>query len=108
MKQATNTIKMIDRVSETIFWSLAIGIMLMTAFYMYSIQKTVRNVVHRSNIQADIVALNSKLSETEFQYMNSVGTITLDTAQKLGYISASNASKTFVTRERIGQNVAIR
>ncbi|MCF7865039.1 MAG: hypothetical protein K9M11_00845 [Candidatus Pacebacteria bacterium] len=106
MKQATNTIKMIDRVSETIFWSLAIGIALLSAFYMYSIQKSVRNVVTRSNIQADIVALNSKLSETEFQYMNSVGTITLETAQKLGYVSAIN--KTFVTRERIGQNVAIR
>lgn len=108
MKQATNTIKMIDRVSETIFWSLAIAIIMLSGFYMYSIQKTVRNVVTRSNIQANIVALNSKLSETEFQYMNSVGTVTLETAEKLGYVSASNSNKTFVTRERIGQNVAIR
>jgi hypothetical protein len=106
MKQAANTIKVIDRVSETIFWSLAIAIALLTMLYMFSIQKTVRNVVHRSNIQADIVALNSKLSEAEFQYINSVGTITLETAQKLGFTSAVN--KTFVTRERTAQNVAIR
>ena len=105
-QQATNTIRTIDRLSETLFWSLAIAITLMTIFYMYSIQKTVRNVVHRSNIQADIVALNSKLSESEFEYMNSVGTITLETAHKLGFTSA--VDKTFVTRERIGQNVAIR
>jgi hypothetical protein len=106
MKQATQAIQKIDKISETIFWSLLIGIALLTGFYMYSIQKTVRNVVQRSNIQADIVALNSKLSETEFQYINSVGTITLETAVKLGYTSA--VEKTFVNRERAGQNVAIR
>lgn len=105
-KQAAYTMNTIDRLSETIFWSLAIGIAMLSVFYMYSIQKSVRNVVARSNIQSDIVALNSKLSDAEFEYMSSVGTVTLETAQKLGYVSATN--KTFVTRERLGQNVAIR
>lgn len=106
MKQATRVIHTIDKVSETIFWSLLVGIAMLTVFYMFSIQKTVRNVVTRGNIQADIVTLNSKLSAAEFEYINSVGTITLDTASKLGFTSA--VEKTFVTRERVGQNVAIR
>lgn len=106
MKQATQTIQQIDRVSNVIFWALVGAIALTSIFYMYSIQKTIRNVVLRSTIQADMVALNSKLSETEFQYINSVGTITLDTASKLGYVSATN--KTFVTRETFGNNVAMR
>lgn len=106
MKQATQTIRTIDRLSDTIFWSLLVGIVMLAGFYMFNVQKTVRNVVERSSLQADIVALNSKLSESEFQYINSVGTITLETAAKLGFESA--VEKTFVTREKIGQNVAIR
>lgn len=106
MKQATNTIQQIERSSDVIFWMLVSAIVLTSGFYMYSIQKTVRNVVMRSTVQADMVALNSKLSETEFQYMNTVGTITLETATRLGYVSAPN--KTFVTRETLGNNVAMR
>ena len=106
MKQAAQTIRTIDRLSDTIFWSLLVGIVMLSAFYMFNVQKTVLNFVERSSLQADIVALNSKLSESEFQYINSVGTITLETASRLGFESAGE--KTFVTREKIGQNVAIR
>lgn len=106
MKTATQTIRKIDTISETLFWSLLIAIVMSAVFYMFCIQKTVRNVVQRSNIQSDMVALNSKLSESEFEYMNSVGDITLDTAHQLGFVSASQ--KTFVTRDRVAQNVAMR
>lgn len=106
MKHATQTIRKIDRLSDTIFWSLLVGIVVLAGFYMFNVQKTVRNVVERSTLQSDIVTLNSKLSESEFQYINSVGDITLESAQKLGFQSA--VDKTFVTRERISQTVAIR
>lgn len=106
MKTATQTIRKIDRLSDTIFWSLLVGIVALSGMYMFNVQKAIRNVVERNNIQADIVALSSKLSESEFQYINSVGDITLESAQKLGFQSA--VEKTFVTRERISQTVAIR
>jgi hypothetical protein len=106
MKTATQTIRKIDRLSDTIFWSLLVGIVALSGLYMFNVQKAIRNVVERNNIQADIVALSSKLSESEFQYINSVGDITLESAHKLGFQSA--VEKTFVTRERISQTVAIR
>lgn len=106
MKHATQTIQKIDRLSDTIFWSLLVGIVALSGMYMFNVQKAIRNVVERNNIQADIVALSSRLSESEFQYINSVGDITLESAQKLGFQSA--VEKTFVTRERISQTVAIR
>lgn len=106
MKHATQTIRKIDRLSDTIFWSLLVGIVALSGMYMFNVQKAIRNVVERNNIQADIVALSSKLSESEFQYINSVGDITLESAHKLGFQSA--VEKTFVTRERISQTVAIR
>jgi hypothetical protein len=106
MKHATQTIRKIDRLSDTIFWALLVGIVALSGLYMFNVQKAIRNVVERNNIQADIVALSSKLSESEFQYINSVGDITLESAHKLGFTSA--VEKTFVTRERISQTVAIR
>ncbi len=106
MKTATQTIQKIDRLSDTIFWALLAGIVVLSGLYMFNVQKAVRNVVERNHIQADIVALSSKLSESEFQYINSVGDITLESAHKLGFQSA--VEKTFVTRERIAQTVAIR
>ena len=78
MKTATQTIRKIDRLSDTIFWSLLVGIVALSGLYMFNVQKAIRNVVERNNIQADIVALSSKLSESEFQYINSVGDITLE------------------------------
>lgn len=106
MKHAVQTIQRIDRVSETLFWSLLTTIVLSSCVYMYAIHKTVRNVVARSQIQTQIAELNTKLSDTEFQYMNSLGAITMETAEKLGFTSATE--KTFVTREKAGQNVALR
>lgn len=106
MKHAVHTIQKIDKVSETLFWSLLATIVLSSCVYMYAIHKTVRNVVARGHIQSQIAELNSKLSDTEFEYMNSLGSITMETAQKLGFTSASE--KTFVTREHSGQNVALR
>lgn len=106
MKTATQTMRKIDRLSDTIFWTLLFAIVSLSVFYMFNVQKTVRNVVQRSSIQAEIATLNSKLSESEFEYINSVGNITLESAYKLGFQSVSD--KTFVTRERISQTVAIR
>lgn len=106
MKTAVRTIQKIDRISGLVFWTLLFAIFMMTCAYIFFINKTVRNVVLHQNLQAEIASLNSKLSETEFSYINSVGSITLDTAHKLGYVTPSE--KTFVTRESIGQNVAFR
>ena len=106
MKNAVHTMQKIDRVSETFFWSLIATIVISSCVYMYAIHKTVRNVVARGQTQAMIAELNSKLSDTEFEYMNTMGAITLDTAHSLGFISP--ADKSFVTREKTGQNVAFR
>lgn len=100
--------KRIDRTSNIIFWMLLAAIVLMSGTYVYFINKTVRNVVYRQSLQSEISTLNSKLSETEFSYINTVGSITLDTAHQLGFVSPSQSDKTFVTREKLGQNVAIR
>lgn len=103
----TSTIKTIERLSGTIFWTLAIAIVLMSSAYAYFIAKTVWNVAERGHIQSEMIAMSSKLGDIEFKYMNSVGSITMDSAVELGFHSASDKT-IFVSKERIGKNVAIR
>ncbi len=107
MKQATIAIKKIDKVSEPIFWALVISLVCASALYVYYIQKAVRNVVATDTYKEHIASINSKLSDLEFSYINSVEGVTLDTAKSLGFQSASERT-VFVTREHTGKNVAIR
>ncbi len=108
MKQATATIKNIDRVSHIAFWFLAMSLVLMSFVYAFFIQKAIRNVVARDEISAEIASLNSKLSMTEFKYINGLESVTLDRASVLGFVSAVEGQTTFITRETIGKNVAVR
>jgi hypothetical protein len=109
MKYITATIRNTERNRQVqiLFWALATTIILLAVMYMYFVNKTVWNVVQRQHIESNIASLNSKLSETEFQYINSVSGITMETAQRMGFVSAADHT-TFVAREEIGKNVAIR
>ena len=106
MKNTVDNMKAMDG-AQTIVWALIIGIVALSGVYMYMVHKTVYNAVARESLQDDIVALNSKLSETEFQYINTVGSITMDTAKSMGFKPVTDKIS-FVTRDVIGKNVAIR
>ncbi len=106
MKHAVEHMKTMTT-TRTVFWALIISMIILSGTYMYLVHKTVFNAVARESIQEDIVALNSKLSEAEFEYINTVGGITMDTARELGFKAASS-KVTFVTRDIVGKNVAIR
>jgi hypothetical protein len=107
MKQAKATIKKIDTFSDIIFYSLVFALVCSCLTYVYFVQMAIRNAVATSVYQNEIASLNSKLSDSEFQYINSVESVTLDTAHQLGFQSASDRT-IFVTREHTGKDVAIR
>ncbi len=107
MNHAVATIKTIERTSKISFWILASITALLISAYAYFVVETIWNVAERQTVQSEIVALNSKLSETEFRYMNALGAVTMESARQLGFNSATSRTA-FVTKERVGQNVAIR
>lgn len=107
MQQAVHNIKREMTPAQIVFWSLAVTTIVLSGVYMYFVQKMVWNALAREQLQSQVVALNSKLSDTEFDYINTVGNITLKTATDLGFKPVSNKI-TFVNREEIGKNVAIR
>ncbi len=110
MKYLTSTIRNAERSSQQmqiLFWGLTATIILMSVMYMYFVNKTVWNVVARQNIEKNMSAMSSKLSDKEFQYINSVSAITMDTANRMGFVSADKAT-TFVAKVDLNKNVAIR
>lgn len=107
MKNAAIVIHTIERTSQVIFWTMAAGIFILASSYMYFVNKTVWNVVARQAAESQIVALNSDLSTTEFDYINSRASVTMELAETLGFKSADNQTL-FVTRESAAKNIALR
>jgi hypothetical protein len=107
MKHTASTIKKIDKLLQPLFWVLVFGIVCSSGVYVYFIQKAVRNVVATDTFREEMTSLNSKLSDSEFTYINTVEGVTMETAHKLGFNSAADKT-VFVTREHTGKNVAIR
>lgn len=107
MKQATLAIQAIERTSQILFWSMATGIFILASMYVYFVGKTTVNTFARQTAQSEIVALNSDLSATEFEYISSKANVTMDLAQELGFKSADKQTL-FVTRDSVSKNVAFR
>ncbi len=96
-----------NRQVQVLFWSMVGAIVVLAIVYMYLVNKTVWNVVAKQNIEKSMASISSDLSDREFQYINSVSGITMDTATKLGFVPAGN-STVFVARQNIDKSVAIR
>ncbi len=97
----------IDRFSKAIFICLAIFGVLLSASYVIIVNKAVLNAVAKEHAEQEIVALGSKLGETEFEYIKAKGEITMDYAYERGFIAAKNKTL-FVTRAVPATNVAVR
>jgi hypothetical protein len=73
-----------DREKE-IFWTLAGILLLCAAFYMYSINATIHNVVDRQNLENKATQLTLSIGTQEFQYISMRNSITLSLAESLGF-----------------------
>jgi hypothetical protein len=107
MTKTQAAMKKIDRFSKAIFICLAVCGVVMSGAYMGLVNKAVLNAVAKEKAEQEIVALNSKLGETEFDYIHSKGEITMDYATARGFVPAEGKTL-FVTRAVEGANVAVR
>ena len=104
---ATNTLKVIDRLSKTLFWSMFSVLVVMFSLYGYMVNQTVWNAFNRDNAEEQIIALNSKLGDLEFQYINLSNGISMEKAVELGFKSAGK-NTLFATREIVAKSVAMK
>lgn len=88
-----------DRVAV---WILGAVIVAALAFYFFSIDQTVRNVVERQQIQQEVATLRSSIGELEFAYIEKKNNIDLQTASRLGYKRTD--SPNYITRPALGRS----
>ena len=75
--------------------------------YGYMVNQTVWNAFNKDKAEADIVALNSKLGDLEFQYMSLSNNISIEKAYELGFQNATGKT-IFAAREMVAKNVAMK
>ncbi len=107
MKHAHTAIRKIERLSQFIFISLFVLTILFSCTYIFLVNKTVLNAVAKEKIEHEIASINSDLSEKEFQYISSKGSVTRDLATNMGFVSAEDKTS-FVTVFKPNASVAIR
>ncbi len=107
MKQATMTLRTIERTAALSFWVLAVAIVILASLYVYLVNKTVHNVVARQTTEVEISKLSTTLSELEFKYITAKAGVNMELASNLGFKAVSGDAQ-FVTREHAGKNVAVR
>ncbi len=97
----------LDRLSVTLFWSLLSTLVLLVGVYGYMVNQTVWNAFNKDQAEAQVVALNSKLGDLEFQYMSLSNNVSIEKAYELGFQNASGKTL-FASRELVAKNVAMK
>jgi hypothetical protein len=77
--------------------ALVVIVFILLGFYGYFISKSIVNVIVREEINNDVVAVSSAISELEFEYIAHKNTINKEYAISAGFKNI--ASKTFVARK---------
>lgn len=83
MKNRLKNISYEDRVRT--FWFLATVCLISLGAYVYAVNSTARNVALRSELERQVVNLNTELAGLEFQYIKLKNEVTLEIAKELGY-----------------------
>jgi uncharacterized protein YpmS len=91
----TKTIKLPQY--KHIFFTLIALSVLSIIVYVYAVNQTVRNVVMRQKMEAELTHLVAQNGETEFAYIARKNAITLATASELGFTVVDTSI--FVSRQ---------
>lgn len=96
----------INSVERKTFWVLFITLIILSGSYGYLVNKTILNIVDRESIEENIITLNSKISESEFEYIALKNQVNIDYAYSLGFDDAKNMK--FASRKLPSQSLSLR
>lgn len=83
------------------YWLLVVAIVSSFVIYSILVNKTIHNVVGRQELDIEMSALTSRLSELEFEYISMQNELTIDKAYALGFKEVS--APKFVSRKSFSQ-----
>lgn len=70
---------------KPLIWLLASAIVFSLCFYIYAINKTVRNVAKRQSVETELSNLSAQIGEREFEYISMKNSIDLSLAYSVGF-----------------------
>ncbi len=82
-------------------------LIVLVGVYGYMVNQTVWNAFNKDQAESQIVAMNSKIGDLEFQYMTLSNNISIEKAYELGFQNASGKTL-FASRELVEKNVAMK
>ena len=82
-----------------VFWSILVTILFLFSLYGYFVSRSITNVLLREEVEQDILAVSSRISEHEFDYLNKKDTVSLSFAYSKGFHDIK--SKEFVARKSV-------
>lgn len=90
---------------KKIFSILLISVVFSWAAYLFLVNHTVLNVVHREKMTENISVLQARLSEMETSYISKKNSISLDYAYSEGFKEVSDTQ--FIERAQLGQGLSV-
>lgn len=105
--QANNAMKAIERSGKLLFASFLITIVALASSYIYFVNRSVFNTVEREKVESNIMTLQTKLGQTEREYMSELNKLTLERAESMGFV-ASTGKVIFVSAQVGKGSVAMR
>ena len=88
---------LIQQNPRIIVLSLFTIVMFSLLFYFYAINRTVRNIVHRQNIEKELAVISARIGELEFKYISLNNSINFETAESMGFVVAKETK--YVSRK---------
>ena len=87
--------------NPAVFWSLALGLIMVCFLYVYLIYQTAWNTAQRQKAERAIDVLSSETGELEFTYMAMKNNIDLSMAESLGF--SPTPKITYLNRTTLGR-----
>ena len=98
MRTGKSTITTIA-LQKRVFWALMGLILCLFAFYGYFVSKSITNVLLREEVEENILAVHSEISQLEFEYLDRKNEVTLEFAYAMGFQDIED--KEFVARKSV-------
>lgn len=104
-KTIKNKILNIENLEKKLFWYFTLFVIIFSGLYLYSVNRTIVNIVERQNIEKQIALINSELGNMEASYLGLKNKINFDYALSKGFVKVSNEK--YVSRKTFGANLSV-
>ncbi|KKU26202.1 MAG: hypothetical protein UX39_C0011G0016 [Candidatus Magasanikbacteria bacterium GW2011_GWA2_46_17] len=88
-----------------IFWSLAVGLVVVLGLYLYFLSNTIYTAVVRQQTEKAIAVLEESIGGLESSYLNLKNTVTIEVARDKGFTDIFATQ--YISRKSLGRSLSL-